>query len=251
MDRRPRWKTRGRRGDIDPTRPARIASSRQRRVRTSGTVPLRAPRRRARLIPRRTRALPLHPTGSSPPPSPVPLRMALTATDAPLPRSAIRRVFAHAQQTPAGTRSISHHAHHRGATARRGTWAARESSAGSFRRPTSPPGQRRPRDGGRYPVVGRPNAHRSYAPSAAVPGQQRVDCHQHPYDIRPPVPDPDRGQRGARRATSLWRGRERNRQCIGASNPRAALPPFSIGTYRGASDQYVIELDDKSWAEGF
>lgn len=55
MDRRPRWKTRGRRGDIDPTRPARIASSRQRRIRTSGTVPLRAPRRRARLIPRRTR----------------------------------------------------------------------------------------------------------------------------------------------------------------------------------------------------
>ena len=59
MDRRPWWETRGRGGDIDPTRPARIASSRQRRVRTSGTVPLRAPRRRARLIPRRTRALPL------------------------------------------------------------------------------------------------------------------------------------------------------------------------------------------------
>jgi hypothetical protein len=68
MDRRPRRETRGRRGDIDPTRLARIASSRQRRVQTSGTVPLRAPRRRARLIPRRTRALPLHPTGSSPPP---------------------------------------------------------------------------------------------------------------------------------------------------------------------------------------
>lgn len=59
MDRRPWWETRGRGRDVDPTRPARIASSRQRRVRTSGTVPLRAPRRRARLIPRRTRALPL------------------------------------------------------------------------------------------------------------------------------------------------------------------------------------------------
>jgi hypothetical protein len=34
---------------------------------------------------------------------------------------------------------------------------------------------------------------------------------------------------------------------------RAALPPVkqSPGTYRGASDQYVIELDDESWAEGF
>ena len=45
--------------DIEPTRLARIAASRQRRVQTSGSVPLRAPRRRARLIPRRTRALPL------------------------------------------------------------------------------------------------------------------------------------------------------------------------------------------------
>jgi hypothetical protein len=58
MDRRPWWKTRDRGGDIDPTRPARIASSRQRRVRTSGTVPLRAPRRRARLIRCRTRPYP-------------------------------------------------------------------------------------------------------------------------------------------------------------------------------------------------
>jgi hypothetical protein len=46
-------KPRGRGRDIDPTRPARIASSHQRRVRTSGPVSLRAPRRRARLIPRR------------------------------------------------------------------------------------------------------------------------------------------------------------------------------------------------------
>ena len=95
--------------DIEPTRLARIAASRQRRVQTSGSVPLRAPRRRARLIPRRTRRYPSA-NGSSPTPSPVPLRIALTATDARLPRSAIRRVVAHAQQTPAGTRSISHHA---------------------------------------------------------------------------------------------------------------------------------------------
>ena len=98
MDRRPRWKTRGRRGDIDPTWPARIASSRQRRVRTSGTVPLRAPRRHARLIPRRTRG---------PYPSPQSALAGATAHGAhgdrrPTNRNAaIRRVFGHAQQTPA------------------------------------------------------------------------------------------------------------------------------------------------------
>jgi hypothetical protein len=73
VDRRPRWETRGDGGHIDQIRPARIASSRQRRVRTSSTVPLRAPRRRARLTPRPTRALPLSPTSSSPP-SPLPMR---------------------------------------------------------------------------------------------------------------------------------------------------------------------------------
>jgi len=32
---------------------------------------------------------------------------------------------------------------------------------------------------------------------------------------------------------------------------RLCRPSALPGTYRGTSDQYVIELDDESWAEGF
>ena len=65
---RPRWRH-------GPTRPARIPSSCQRRVRTTCTFPLRASRRRSRLIPRRTRASHWA-TGSSPSPPPVCARIA-------------------------------------------------------------------------------------------------------------------------------------------------------------------------------
>jgi hypothetical protein len=47
------------------------------------------------------------------------------------------------------------------------------------------------------------------------------------YDSRPRVRGSDRCARGARRAIGLWRGREGNRQCIGASNPQAAVTPFT------------------------
>jgi hypothetical protein len=55
MDRRPRRETRGPRADTDAARPARIASPRQRWIRAPDSLPLRPPRRRARLIPRRPR----------------------------------------------------------------------------------------------------------------------------------------------------------------------------------------------------
>jgi hypothetical protein len=68
VDPRPRRKTRGRDGDIDPARPARFASSQQ-RVRAPGSVALRASRRRARLIPRRPCAGPRTPSASRPTPA--------------------------------------------------------------------------------------------------------------------------------------------------------------------------------------
>jgi hypothetical protein len=52
VDRQPRWETRSHGADIAPTRSARIAASRRRRVRTAGTVALRTPSGRAQLIAR-------------------------------------------------------------------------------------------------------------------------------------------------------------------------------------------------------
>ena len=56
VDRRPRWETRGHRGDIEPARLAQIASSRQRWSRAARSLSVRAPRRRARLIPQHERS---------------------------------------------------------------------------------------------------------------------------------------------------------------------------------------------------
>ena len=80
----------------------------------------------------------------------------------------------------------------------------------------------------------------------------QVDCHQRPYDIRPPVPDPIAAHAGPAELPAygeVERGTGNALEHL--IRARRCRPSALPGTYRGASDQYVIELDDESWAEGF
>jgi hypothetical protein len=101
MDRRPRWETRGHGGDVDPTRPARFASSRRRRVRTSHTVPLRVPRRCARLSPRRPRPYRLTNGQQSALAADTALHTALTAAELDDRNARYASVVVHARRPPA------------------------------------------------------------------------------------------------------------------------------------------------------
>ena len=208
--------------------------------------------------------------------------MALTATDARLPRSAIRRVVAHAQQTPAGTRSISHHARlpSRSESATRNLGSARvlggvvpaahvaacPLSLGFRVQMMAPLSYRytQPRNAAvswsaapprwrALPRCGRPKrppqlralgrragtAVRWIAISTRTtfvhPSRTPIAAHAGPAEL-PAYGEDERGTGNA--LEHLIRAR--------LCRP-SALP----GTYRGASDQYVIELDDESWAEGF